>query len=453
MAKRVRRPRLRGVALKPGAVRTARLEAGLSLAELGAGHVTRSAIHQIETGRVKPSRPTLNLIARRTGKPVEYFLVAVPGPRPAHLQAQIDELERLVLAEDFQAARSLGRDVAAAVGSERDEAPVRFWTGQAESRVSQSPEGLLNLRRARELYERLGDELMVVECLDWEAASLYSVESGAALPIAREALARLRPLAGAPTRLRVRVLTHLAAIHVSRHEWEPAAEAYGEARALSASFADLKLTARLDDCLAQVHIESGHLGPALSSATRALTVHQAMGDEGSLARTENNLGLIFLRRGDLARAEERLESSLERSRRLGLERGRAHVLLSLAEVAMAVGDRSRAAARTEEAIDLAGAMGEPATQALGHQLLGLLAADREDARAAVRHFEVALALLGALGAQQRLLECHYRYGEALHRLGRTDLAVAQMRLAVLSVRPDLAAASSRLTRPERSAAG
>jgi transcriptional regulator with XRE-family HTH domain len=46
------------------------------LEQVAAGKVTRTAIYFIETGRTSPSRATLRLIARRTHKPIEYFLDA-----------------------------------------------------------------------------------------------------------------------------------------------------------------------------------------------------------------------------------------------------------------------------------------------------------------------------------------------------------------------------------------
>src|SRR3982075_4726579 len=73
------RRRLPGVTLKPGAVKQARQEAGLSLAQVGKGHVTAPAIYLIETGRTRPSLPTLEHIARQTGKPVEFFLADHEG--------------------------------------------------------------------------------------------------------------------------------------------------------------------------------------------------------------------------------------------------------------------------------------------------------------------------------------------------------------------------------------
>src|SRR5690348_18479012 len=89
------RRRLPGVNLKAGSVKQARVEAGLSLAQLGKGHVTAPAIYLIETGRTRPSLPTLEHIARRTGKPVEFFL-AEPVGAADDAQASLLELEVLV---------------------------------------------------------------------------------------------------------------------------------------------------------------------------------------------------------------------------------------------------------------------------------------------------------------------------------------------------------------------
>ena len=74
MASSKHRGRLKGIRIRRNSVRQARLEAKLSLAQVAAGKVSRAAIHNIETGRNMPSLETLELIARQTGKPIEYFL-------------------------------------------------------------------------------------------------------------------------------------------------------------------------------------------------------------------------------------------------------------------------------------------------------------------------------------------------------------------------------------------
>lgn len=63
-----------GLEVNSGRIRAARLEAGLSLADLAGDEVSRTLIHLVEHGRSRPSERVLNLIAERTGKPVSYFL-------------------------------------------------------------------------------------------------------------------------------------------------------------------------------------------------------------------------------------------------------------------------------------------------------------------------------------------------------------------------------------------
>jgi transcriptional regulator with XRE-family HTH domain len=65
-----------GIDVLPARVRQAREEAGLSLSQLADGTVSRTFIHFIETGKARPSRSLLEAISRRTGRPVEFFVVS-----------------------------------------------------------------------------------------------------------------------------------------------------------------------------------------------------------------------------------------------------------------------------------------------------------------------------------------------------------------------------------------
>lgn len=60
--------------MDPLRVREARREAGLSLAQVAGYDVSRTFIHFVEQGRARPSKAVLSLIARRTGKPISYFI-------------------------------------------------------------------------------------------------------------------------------------------------------------------------------------------------------------------------------------------------------------------------------------------------------------------------------------------------------------------------------------------
>jgi transcriptional regulator with XRE-family HTH domain len=63
-----------GVSVEPSRVRQARMDAGLSLADVAGEEVSRTFIHFVESGQSRPSRRVLELIAQRTGKPLKYFV-------------------------------------------------------------------------------------------------------------------------------------------------------------------------------------------------------------------------------------------------------------------------------------------------------------------------------------------------------------------------------------------
>src|ERR1700686_5691184 len=101
------RRRLPGVTIKPGSVKQPRQEAGMSLAQVGKGRGPAPAIYLIETGRTRPSLPTLEHIAQRTGKPVEFFL-ADPAGTTDEAQTSLADLEAMVGDGRFTEAITLG---------------------------------------------------------------------------------------------------------------------------------------------------------------------------------------------------------------------------------------------------------------------------------------------------------------------------------------------------------
>jgi transcriptional regulator with XRE-family HTH domain len=92
------RRRRQGVNVIPQRVRNARVEAGLTMAELADGKVSRTAIHLIEAGRTRPTHETLAHIAARTGRTVAYFLGSDTeplGPDPEEVTRRtIDQLRQ-----------------------------------------------------------------------------------------------------------------------------------------------------------------------------------------------------------------------------------------------------------------------------------------------------------------------------------------------------------------------
>ena len=96
-----RRGRRKGVVVREGSVAEARREAGLTLAQVAKGKVSRTAIHLIEKGMARPSMETLKHIAHKTGKPISFFLRG-----PEETSALCADLKDLQKAKSYLAHES-----------------------------------------------------------------------------------------------------------------------------------------------------------------------------------------------------------------------------------------------------------------------------------------------------------------------------------------------------------
>ena len=429
---------MKGVDVKPGTVRQARSEAGLSLAEVAAGELTRAAIHLIETGRSRPSMPTLQLIASRTAKPLAYFLAERPGTlaaqQPAIFDPRLTELERLFVTEDYEGVLQLGLPLLELALDPASEAQVRNLVGTSLHRLERPEEGLPHTRRAKELFTQLGDRYGYVEALDSEAGALYLLEDPSAIDLGEEALRLCRQLEPMPVSLLVRILGHLGNLCVLRKEWSKAIRFFDQAVEVAGPLQDLD---RMYTGMSLAYQETGNLGKAAHCAQRALALHTMERDRRQLARAENNLGLVLMKQGDFGGGEKHLETALEHCEATGFERLRAHVLLSLGELELGRGNLEQAEPHFRAAAELAERLGERLTLALSHQFLGLLAAQRGDDEEADAEFWSAIDLLSHESAAERLIECHAAYAQVLEDRGDTRTANQHWKEALAASRPGL----------------
>ncbi len=168
--------------LRAGAVKQARHEAGLSLAQVGKGHVTAPAIFLIETGRTRPSLPTLEHIAQRTGKPVEFFL-ADPSGVADETHDGIVELERMLLDGREPEAIELGQRLLNLGSSAHRLGHIRYQIAQAYIATGKPEQASLLLEQAAAHFDAGGDVLMLAECLGSQATLAYMTQKPEALAL------------------------------------------------------------------------------------------------------------------------------------------------------------------------------------------------------------------------------------------------------------------------------
>jgi tetratricopeptide (TPR) repeat protein len=304
-----RRGRRKGVEIKAGTARQARLEAGLSLGQVAGTDISRTAIYFVETGKAKPSMETLKLIASRTGRPLDFFLSRPSTMEPRSSEGTI-EIERLIATNEHAAALVLAD---ALLASERDPeiaARTKFLMANAHLRLAQPVPARRLASSARAYFELAGDMLMTAECLGTEASAAYLVQDPGALALAEGALATCRALKSSVPTTEARLLAILGGVHATNKNWQAAIDAYEQAIAAGDVIQDLRRLSLIYSNLSVAHQELGRFNEAARFAHRAIGIHETLSDRLSLARSENNLGILLMKRGDLTDAQAHFERAL-----------------------------------------------------------------------------------------------------------------------------------------------
>jgi tetratricopeptide (TPR) repeat protein len=417
------RGRRKGVPVRAGSVEEARREAGLTLAQVAGGTVTRTAIHLVEKGRTRPSIETLQQIARQTRKPIEFFLTPDSPLALTERQAQLRELERLTAVRELQGVVNLGTSLLKQDWSVEDEAVIHFSIGQAYCRLVRPAEALQHLRLARAKFERLSDEWMTVETLDWESSALGLLDDSEALSLASQALERCRQLNPKAPQIESRILGHIAGMYVTAHAYVPAIRYYEAAAAAAAGVKDLLQLAKMHHGLGVAHQRQQQPATARQHYDKALTLYSIESDSSAAYRVEIDLGDLLLQQGQLDSAEEHLLNALNGSNELKMDRrGLGYILTNLGEVYLRRNDLSPAKDYLEQAQEVAQAVGERIVLANAGVLLGQLEERKGNRRLADNHFEGAIQILEELGMPDRLRDAHMEYAEVLE--ARQDLAGA-----------------------------
>jgi tetratricopeptide (TPR) repeat protein len=420
------RRRRAGVHVRPGAVRQARLEAGLSLAQVSAGHLTRNAIHLVESGRSRPSMETLQLIADRTGRPVDFFLAEAPNEATedwADRHHGLVEVESALARGELDSALEQARALLAAGATGTVAATLRLRLAEAYCRRHQPEEAMVELAAARPALEAAGDDWLVLEVMDWEAAALSLQDDPRAVGLLEEARARASAMLPVPRAILTRVESHLAMLHVQRHAFSKAIKVYESAIAHSSDLVDLLELARIHQGLAHAYQRVGQPGKALTHASRALGLFELRSEARMQAASHINLGDLLLQQGKLEEAEDHLRRGLEQCERHGIhDRGRGYALWALGELQLRRGSLADAMDLGLETVAAGQAQREPVVAAGGMQVVGAALAGMGMAAEADREFEQALTILESLDQPLRLRDAHMAYAAVLE--ARDDVTAA-----------------------------
>ena len=433
---RPKRRRLPGVNLRPGSVKQARQEAGLSLAQLGKGQVTAPAIYLIETGRTRPSLPTLEHIARRTNKPVEFFL-AEPVGGTDDFQARLLELEALVADARNHEAITVGTSLLGTGPSAFRLGRIRFLLAQAHLGAGHADRAIPLLVEARSHFEAVNDIAALADCIGAQALAAIKTHSKDMVFLAETALSVCRRLNPVPAPIEARLLGILAEAHAASDDLDRAITAYEAAIEIGSPVAEVRHAARTYARLGAAYRDAGDVETAARYTSRSIALLELFRDRDALAKAEHDLAMVLMKRGELVDARRHLERALELCGDFDLGCGRSLTLLGLCELSMREGKVEQAQELATEGLELAERLEEASTIAEAHVALGRIADARGEADEADRQFEDAIRGFEALGLRDRLLQVHGAYAEVLERRGELARAYEHMKEALQASRPGM----------------
>ena len=396
--------------------------------------MTAPAIYLVETGRTRPSLPTLEHIARRTNKPVEFFL-AEPAGSTDDFQARLLELEALVADSRNHEAITAGTSLLDTGPSAFRLGRIRFLLAQAHIGAGQPDRAVPLLTEARSHFEAVNDIAALAECIGAQALVATMTHAKDMVFLAETALSVCRRLSPVPAPVEARLLGVLADAHTANHDFDRAVATYEAAIEIGSPVAEVRHAARTYAKLGAAYRDAGDVETAARYTSRSVALLELFRDRDALAKAEHDLALVLMKRGELPAARRHLERALELCSDFDLGCGRSLTLLGLCELSIREGDVERAHDLATEGLELAERLEEAATIAEAHVALGQIADVRGHAEEADHQFEAAIHGFGALGMRERLLQVHGSYAEVLERRGELARAYEHMKEALQASRP------------------
>jgi len=359
-------------------VRAARKALGMSQAQLAGEELTKGFISQLESGQVRPSIRSLQVIASRLGKPLEYFLGDEPLAAAKRVAFHRLAAETAAEQHDWGATREhVDRGLEQAADA-LERARFLQLRAQTELAAGAHERAFDVIAQALSGLDVAADPQLVASLLYLRGAAYGEVGQVTAatesLEAARDVIERYEVI---DPRLRSRVLIALGTAYRRLRRSSKAITSYESALAAASRSSELSLAARGYMGIAAAHYDSGELDAAISSYQRALELFRRVSDIDFELNALQSIAAVQLENGQVEHARLSAQRAMARALEVGSERWAAVAEAILARVALKQGDAEaslkaarhaeKTLARSDDRIQHADAVGAvgAALEALG----------------------------------------------------------------------------------------
>lgn len=405
-------------------LRSLRLAAGLTQTDLAGDRFSKEYVSQIERGKTRPTRETVEWLAARLGVDPVFLSSGVSTDERSRLEAALARGEALTESHDYDDAVAQFEEVRQVVGATgAPELEARALSGEARARMLRGDvrEAIELLQAAREILEGPQfsdvDRAEVLFRLGTCRYKLSSIQT--ALALFDEAL-QLADASGMPCdRLRAEILGWRSRCRRRQRDFEAAREDVELALELARAANDRRTIAHTYFQASLVAERMGHWVLSRTYAQQARALYQELEDERNVGRLMLNLGGLHLLLGKPEEAIEHLRASFALAVETGSPPDAAQALGGLATVHFELGDHALAEEHARKALDLLDGRDDFLDEIGGSQLTlgralmeqGLLDEAEECFRAADAAFEQLASVGHRAGAWVALGDLAARRGD------------------------------------------
>jgi tetratricopeptide (TPR) repeat protein len=311
----------------------------MSQAALAGDELTKGFISQVEAGLVRPSVRSLQIIATRLSKSLDYFLGDAPLATEKRLAFHRLAAEAAAERHDWEVVRT---EVAAGmecVPSKRDRAALLRLLAQVELAASQREPAFDRITEALSLIDVATDAAEVARLQHLRGIAYGQLNqylaAAEALEQARDTMERHE--VNEP-RLRARILVALGTVYRRLNRTAKALQTYASALDLASASSELRVAAQGYMGVAVSLYDAGELDAAINNYRRALALFERVEDRSFELSVMHSLATIHFERGATADARELAERSGALARTSGDTRVEAAAQVVLARISLGEGD-------------------------------------------------------------------------------------------------------------------
>ena len=338
-------------------VRQLRVAAGLTQTDLAGDRFSKEYVSQIERGKTRPTRETIEWLAGKLGVDAGFLERGVSADERSRVETMLARAEALTNAERYDESIEEYENLQTALlATGAVDLEVRALAGQAWALVERGDvrSGLAVLEQARQLAERPEfSDIDRADLLYRMGVCRYKLSSIAtALGLFNEALT-LAEASGLPCdALRAEIFHSRALCYRQQRDFEAAREDVERALELAEALDDRRTMADVFLHASLVAERMGQWVLARSYAERARGHYQELNDGRKFAGVLNNLGGLNLLLGRPEQAIEHLKASFSAALEVDSVETAAQAEGSLATVHLHLGDWEQAEQLARHALSL-----------------------------------------------------------------------------------------------------